>query len=663
MVSAAGVKFPPLMLERMLLKYAKVVRSLMEADCDRTGLVGRQDFAKIFRQYAVDIDEGFINVMDAFDRDGAGIDHKAFLDSANSLLFPPRPANAMTLVIPPSKFFEEKGHGRSKNFPDLKTTWNNNYFQQIDLDDEVGGGKPVLHGILSGKFYIVPNSQFRQVPQLKKVSGLEVDSSLNQPMSKSLMEGAYYHNPYENLPQTARSSKDFIQRNRAMSRHYSRLVSGARSVNASEMADRPMGTPRITGPFVRTGRPASKSMRAMAQDMPTPRNADQLQALWGRTLDPKFIASTLAWIAKASPEEVAGFKNAVASNSTLVPSRSPVYPDRAYTGQRPLTARPRLENTAPENPYLGKLVPKSQPQPPSARASMSSPRRVEPSAISAATAFVRMRQSPRVPASGPERNITQTLRVPTEPTSPKGNAASPRPPPISDDSPARGMISIQGTKVQPMAPPTASPRAGTPRARRMVTTAAAIPRATSNDLHSTLQVLHPDHPRSLASFSPTIRLRAPFFIACLLLRSISHATGCTPRAIKLWLHLHETHTGGGATRNLTVAVPTTASVLRALRSLALPHRKQHSSQNGQRLLSMPQPDLNLSLPFPLLLLVPCLFPPSPTMPYRACRRDSPLSLKESIKLFNAIFGDPFLSTYTLGECVSIVYFKALGSSP
>jgi hypothetical protein len=142
----------------------------------------------------------------------------------------------------------------------------------------------VLHGILSGKFYIVPNSQCRQVPQLKKVSGLEVDSSLNQPMSKSLMEGAYYHNPYENLPQTARSSKDFIQRNRAMSRHYSRLVSGARSVNASEMADRPMGTPRITGPFMRTGRPASKSMRAMAKDMPTPRNADQLQALWLQAL-------------------------------------------------------------------------------------------------------------------------------------------------------------------------------------------------------------------------------------------------------------------------------------------------------------------------------------------------------------------------------------------
>jgi hypothetical protein len=588
MVSAAGVKFPPLMLERILLKYAKVVKSLMEADRDHTGLVGRQEFAKIFRQYAVDIDEGFIKVMDAFDRDGAGIDHKAFLEAASARLFPPRPADALTLVIPPSKFFEEKGHGRSKNFPDLKSTWNNNYFQQIDLDDGVGGGKPVLHGILSGKFYIVPNSQGRQVPQLKKVSGLEVDSSLNQPMSKSLMEGAYYHNPQENLPQTARSSKDFIQRNRAMSRHYSRLVSGARSVNASEMADRPMNTPRTTGPFVRTGRPASKSMRAMAQDMPTPRNADQLQALWGRTLDPKFIASTLAWIAKASPEEVAAFKSAVASNSTLVPSRSPVYPDRAYTGQRPLTARPRLENTAPENPYLGKLVPKSQPQPPSARASVSSPRRVEPSAISAATAFVRMRQSPRVPTSGPERNITQTLRVPTAPTSLKGNTASPRPSPLSVDSPARGMISIQGTQVQPMAPPTASPpRAGTPRARRMVTTAPAIHSATPNDVHSTLQVLHPGHPRSLASFSPTIRLRAPTALlsslrVCCYVRSCTYTKLDVPRARSSCgsiFGIFARRIRGvacvrpRANRNLTIAVPTTASVSRALPLARSPKQK------------------------------------------------------------------------------------------
>ena len=37
MVSTAGVKFPPLMLERMLLNYAKVVRALGDADRERTG--------------------------------------------------------------------------------------------------------------------------------------------------------------------------------------------------------------------------------------------------------------------------------------------------------------------------------------------------------------------------------------------------------------------------------------------------------------------------------------------------------------------------------------------------------------------------------------------------------------------------------------------------
>ena len=504
MVSTAGVKFPPLMLERMLLNYAKVVRALGDADRESTGRVGRHEFAKIFRQFAVDVDEGFVRVMDAFDRDGAGIDQKAFLEAASARLFPPRPAESMTLIIPPSKFFEEKGRGRGKDFPTLKTSWNNTYFQQIDATDEESEGKPVLHGILSGKFYTPPNSQFWQVPKLKKVSGLELDSSLNQPMSKSLMEGAYYNNPYENLPQTARSAKDFVQRNRAMTRSYSRLVTGARSAYASEGADRPAATPRTTGPFVKAARPASKSMRVMAQDLPTPRNADELQALWGRTLDPKFIASTLAWIKKAAPDELACFKSAVASNSTLVPSRSPVYPDRAYKG-RPLTARSRLESGPHaagehnENPFLGKFVPKGeQPprarEPPSARSYTvaSTVHRVDASAVSAANAFVRSRQSPRVVNNGPERTLTHTPRVPTAPSSPKGNTASPRPPPIVVNSPARGpgpAIGIQGTKVQPMAPSTSSPRAGTPRARRMVTPAPTMPRTTSNDLHSTLQVL------------------------------------------------------------------------------------------------------------------------------------------------------------------------------
>ena len=32
-------------------------------------------------------------------------------------------ANAMSLSIPPSKFHEEKGSGRAKDFPMLKTNW------------------------------------------------------------------------------------------------------------------------------------------------------------------------------------------------------------------------------------------------------------------------------------------------------------------------------------------------------------------------------------------------------------------------------------------------------------------------------------------------------------------------------------------------------------
>ena len=497
---AGGVRFPPLMLERMLKYYTRVADALMNADIvvdgQRTGKVSRQQFTKIFKQFSVDVDEAFVQVMDAFDdrTENGGVDHKRFLQAASERLFPPRPANAMSLIIPPSKFFEEKGRGRAKDFPLLKTTWNNEYHQSIDHSDHLSSGKPILHGIMSGKFYRT-SAQKKDGPP-RKIAGLMMDQSLNQPLSKSLMEGAYYHNPFELKhagSMSARTKKDFVQKNRTMTRQYSRLVTGARSISSPEILwDRSMATPRSTGPFHKASRPVSQYMRTRGQDISTPRDAGELQELWGRSLDPKFIATTMTWLQKATPEERENFKNAVASQSTLVPSRSAVYPDRAFmptasgAQKRPWTARSTAGDPASsKSAEEGDGVRKAEAiRPMSARTL-----KVETEAINAATAFVHARPKASARGTGPERYLTpRTPRMLAAPLPPK---ASPRPP-LSADSPKRATIAIHGTQLTPGAP-TQSPRTMTPRARRIVAAAAdqtgeVMKPTTPANVHPVLQV-------------------------------------------------------------------------------------------------------------------------------------------------------------------------------
>jgi len=495
-MGAQDVRFPPLMLERMLKYYTRVANALMNADVivdgKRTGKVSRQQFAQIFKQFTVDIDGAFVKVMDAFD-DGAengGIDHKKFLQAASDRLFPPRPANAMSLIIPPSKFFEEKGRGRAKDFPLLKTSWNNDYHQSIDETDGQSAGKPILHGIMSGRFYSSSAEQKIDAAP-RKIAGLIMDPSLNQPLSKSLMEGAYYHNPHEIKELgalTARTKKDFVQRNRTMTRQYSRLVTGARSVNAQEAAwDRAMATPRSTGPFHKMSRPVSRYTRTRGADIMTPRDADELQDLWGRSLDPKFIATTMTWLQKATPEERDNFKSAVASQSTLVPSRSAVYPDRAFkptasgAQKRPWTARSSKDPasvTSPEGDAggLGKLVRKPESRPMSARTFRPG---VEVDAINAATAFAQYRPKASARGMGPERYLTPRMQAAPMPPN-----ASPRPP-TSAHSPKKATMAIPGAQAA------RSPRTATPRARRIVAAAdqaADVKTSSGANVHPVLQV-------------------------------------------------------------------------------------------------------------------------------------------------------------------------------
>ncbi len=517
-MSSQRVRFPPLMLERMLIYYTRVIRAILDADKDRTGRVGRQQFTQIFKTFSVDIDEGFVQVMDAFDVDGRGVNHKQFLEAVSERLFPPKPKESMSLIIPPFKFHEEKGRGRAKDFPTLQTPWNNNYYQTLHIEpkDEMCDGataKPVLQSIIAGKFYNVsPVDRIALgMPKYRKVAGLIVDQDLDQPMSKSLMEGAYYNIEADELhpsgARTARTTKDFIQRNRTLTRSYSRLVTGARSSNMNAEGGDRTGTPRNTGPFHKLPRPATKQMRMRSQDFPTPRNADELQDMWARSLDPKFIATTMAWLKTATPEERAQFKIAIANHPTLVPSRLPVYPDRAYKSTesgaklRPNTAHARVqgdtsasENAEPDTAnVLGTFIPDGN-RPQSARVTTMC---IEPSAIAAATAFARSRPVASPRATGPEYYLSATPRIPGQT---KGTSG-PRPQTVSDEPPTKipsvnsrqgPGIMVKGSTAQMHETSAAvSPQSQrTPRAgQNRFVTVVQKPQSANKDVHAALQVL------------------------------------------------------------------------------------------------------------------------------------------------------------------------------
>ena len=120
MAKFSHVKFPPLMLERALKYYARIAKALVDGDTERNGKISRKQFAKIFATFSVEIDDAFVRVMDAFDCEGE-IDHKQFIQAVSERLFPPRPPEGMSLAIPPTKFFEEKGRGRCACIPLMST--------------------------------------------------------------------------------------------------------------------------------------------------------------------------------------------------------------------------------------------------------------------------------------------------------------------------------------------------------------------------------------------------------------------------------------------------------------------------------------------------------------------------------------------------------------
>jgi hypothetical protein len=96
-----------------------------------------------------------------------------------------------------------------------------------------------------------------------------------------------------------------------MTKEYSKLVASTRPNSATPNGEKYQGENTPTMGLAGVTRPARARI---AKEIVTPRTRAQLHELWGRTLDPKFTESTLAWLAKASKEEKQQFKNAIASH-------------------------------------------------------------------------------------------------------------------------------------------------------------------------------------------------------------------------------------------------------------------------------------------------------------------------------------------------------------
>jgi len=173
-----------------------------------------------------------------------------------------------------------------------------------------------------------------------------VDEELGQPLVKSLVEGEFYYPKDEML---SRSRKvNYVAHNRKMTKEYSKLVASTRPSTALGSSK---GGTRNNSPYL--GMTFARPARArVVKDIVTPRTASDLHELWGRTLDDKFTASTLAWLAKASQAEKTHFKNAIASHPTQ-PTRGPPLGGRSATPSHATRRPPRPQSAPLSRPGTG----------------------------------------------------------------------------------------------------------------------------------------------------------------------------------------------------------------------------------------------------------------------------------------------------------------------
>eukprot|EP00283_Hemiselmis_rufescens_P003978 CAMPEP_0173419868 /NCGR_PEP_ID=MMETSP1357-20121228/1555_1 /TAXON_ID=77926 /ORGANISM="Hemiselmis rufescens, Strain PCC563" /LENGTH=515 /DNA_ID=CAMNT_0014382577 /DNA_START=229 /DNA_END=1775 /DNA_ORIENTATION=+ len=354
---------PATLLHKAQMHWGKVHKFLSALDKEKgnTGKVTREELVKMCDTIACDLTEREVDrVMGVFkDAEGSAMDGPFFVEVLDKILNPPAYSDGLSLNFSPN-FRPKRVEGRAKNFKGLRSDWNNAYHQSLDLN---GTGKPVLENIIQGIYfhertnpYVRPNTVAGPpfVPQ-----GTTMDARKpGQPLVKSLIQGDFYKNHAR--PKTCygdhRDKIDFIAHNRKMTREYSRLIAGTRPHTAMSRSaaiqrerDNLQGS-LSTGPYQ-----TISAMSTTREPVRTPRNARELQDMWGRPLDPTFIATTLAWLGRATDLEKRQFKQAV------------VYPTAISAKAGTSGAHPFQTRTRSTTPYMGggtkgSRVPTSRPQ-------------------------------------------------------------------------------------------------------------------------------------------------------------------------------------------------------------------------------------------------------------------------------------------------------------
>mmetsp|Transcript_42292 Transcript_42292/g.96337 ORF Transcript_42292/g.96337 Transcript_42292/m.96337 type:complete len:474 (+) Transcript_42292:78-1499(+) len=334
-------KLPHLLLNKIQIHWSKLLKAFRAFDRDGTGVVKRKDFQAMCFRNGIDVDDREVDrLAGLFSTPDNDLDFAHFREVMAKSMQPAEVQGGCSLPIKPSTFKNKRPEGRSRTFQGLKSTWNNAYSQALDTD-----GKPSVSNVIEGRYYMEGHNVFGETSMTTTRYGLVMDESMNQPLVKSLLQGEYYLKRGVNRPESAKV--DYIAHNRKMTRDYSRLVSSTRPPSSLSMSDRGAGTamgyvPQMAATVTRPSR-----ARLVGQ-MPTPRTSEDLQEIWGRALDPRFAATTLAWLGKANDMEKTQFKNAVfkypsqivARPGLLASSRSGNTSRTAYRAPRPASAPP-----------------------------------------------------------------------------------------------------------------------------------------------------------------------------------------------------------------------------------------------------------------------------------------------------------------------------------
>lgn len=427
---ADELEFPPQLLERMQIYWAKVCRAFTDVRGNVQNPVPRKEFHKLIRYIGCDIsDADFEKISETFDfnRDGR-VDYRAILKVVEGKIFPKDTGGGISLSMTPTTFKPERPSGRLKKFKDLSASWNNIYHQS---EDPYNGGRPMLSSVMQGKFYYEAPKPIspREFPRttMRPSVNPSMDEVLHQPLVKSLVQGEYYlaRSPARAL--TARSPRDktdFVAFNRKTQKDYSRTARPSRPFTA------PASRPRLCSPGA--GSPLCKRdwvpppsfnvFRPFQQQIPDRKS---------RRLQTEALISARAQTAPANPSSSPRHRDLLQGPTASDPARPadrtgahlkaqaqrPItaYQPRAQAGPGTPQAQIRIRRAASGvsasgqdqvepgpgasgSPWTLPVTPRAEPQTPRSfsysRAGAFTPR-VEKGALEEATAYARRRPSER----------------------------------------------------------------------------------------------------------------------------------------------------------------------------------------------------------------------------------------------------------------------------